>query len=73
LQAVPEGQTEAARHSAWVGRNRCSGKSALADPNWPSPFAETYLFIAFIYFVICFGISRYSAFLERRAGAGLTR
>lgn len=45
-----------------------SGKSALADPAWPSPFAETYLFIAAIYFTICFGISRYSAFLERRAG-----
>lgn len=45
-----------------------SGKSALADPAWPGPFAETYLFIAAIYFIICFSISRYSAFLERRAG-----
>jgi general L-amino acid transport system permease protein len=50
-----------------------SGKTALADPAWPSPFAETYLFIALIYFVICFGISRYSAFLERRAGVGQAR
>lgn len=50
-----------------------SGKSALADPAWPSPFAETYLFIAAIYFVICFGLSRYSAFLERRADVGRAR
>lgn len=41
-----------------------AGRSALADPAWPAPYAETYLFVAFIYFVICFGISRYSLFLE---------
>lgn len=50
-----------------------SGKSALADPAWPSPFAETYLFIAAIYFTICFGISRYSAFLERRTAEAEAR
>ncbi|WP_123150422.1 amino acid ABC transporter permease [Mesorhizobium delmotii] len=43
-----------------------AGKAALTDPDWPSPFAETYLFIAAIYFVICFGISKYSIFLEAR-------
>lgn len=50
-----------------------SGKAALTDPAWPSPFTETYLFIAAIYFVMCFGISRYSAFLERRASIGTAR
>lgn len=113
LQAVPEGQAEAAKALGlnWVRALRLvilpqalqkvippltntvivmvkntalvlvvglfdllsSGKSALADPAWPSPFAETYLFIALIYFVICFGISRYSAFLEHRASVGLAR
>lgn len=41
-----------------------AGRAALADPTWPSPYAETFLFIAAIYFVICFGISRYSLHLE---------
>jgi len=41
-----------------------SGRAALADPRWPGPYAETYLFVALIYFVICFGISRYAAWLE---------
>lgn len=49
-----------------------AGKAALTDPQWPSPFAETYLFIAAIYFVICFGISKYSTFLETRF-ANVTR
>lgn len=50
-----------------------SGRAALADPAWPGPYAETYLFVALIYFVICFGISRYALWLERRASHGETR
>jgi general L-amino acid transport system permease protein len=42
-----------------------SGRAALADPAWSAPYAETYLFIALIYFVICFGISHYALRLER--------
>ena len=42
-----------------------SGRTALADPAWPAPYAETYLMVALVYFAICFGISRYSSFLER--------
>lgn len=30
-----------------------AARAALTDPAWPSPFAETYFFIAAIYFVIC--------------------
>lgn len=41
-----------------------SGRAAATDPAWPAPYAETYLFIAAIYFVICFGISRYALRLE---------
>jgi general L-amino acid transport system permease protein len=48
-----------------------SGKAALADPLWPSPSAETYLFIAAIYFVLAFSFARFADFLERRGRAGL--
>ncbi|SBV31822.1 amino-acid transporter subunit; membrane component of ABC superfamily [uncultured Sphingopyxis sp.] len=43
-----------------------AGRAALADPEWPAPFAETYLFIAGIYFLLCFGISQYSRWIERQ-------
>ena len=43
-----------------------SGKAALADPAWSSPAAETYLFIAAIYFTLCFGFGRFADSLERR-------
>jgi general L-amino acid transport system permease protein len=50
-----------------------AGRATLADPDWPVPFAETYLLIALIYFAICFGISRYSLFLERHMTQGVRR
>lgn len=50
-----------------------SGRAALEDPAWPAPFAETYGFIALIYFVICFGVSRYALWLERQAQPGVQR
>ncbi|MDQ8732549.1 amino acid ABC transporter permease [Bradyrhizobium sp. LHD-71] len=43
-----------------------AGRSAATDPAWPAPYPEIYLFVASIYFVICYGISRYSLWLERR-------
>ena len=43
-----------------------SGRAAATDPAWPSPYSETYLFVGMIYFLICFGISRYSRWLEQR-------
>ncbi|RWK40941.1 amino acid ABC transporter permease [Mesorhizobium sp.] len=43
-----------------------AGRAAATDPEWPAPYAETYLFVALMYFLICFGISRYSLFLEQR-------
>lgn len=43
-----------------------SGKAALADPLWPSPSAETYLFIGGIYFSLAFAFARFADFLERR-------
>lgn len=50
-----------------------SGRAALTDPAWPTPYVETYLFIASIYFCICFGLSRYSMWLERRFKKGELR
>lgn len=47
-----------------------SARAALVDPAWPTPYAETYGFVAFVYFVICFGLSRYSMWLERHLQAG---
>lgn len=47
-----------------------SGKAALADPAWPSPSAETYLFIGAVFFVISFGFARFADFLERRGKVG---
>lgn len=50
-----------------------SGKAALADPAWPSPAAETYLFIGAIFFTISFGFARFADFLESRSRVATTR
>jgi general L-amino acid transport system permease protein len=50
-----------------------AGRAALVDPDWPAPYVETYMFVALIYFVICFGISRYSLSLERTMVQGVQR
>jgi ABC-type amino acid transport system permease subunit len=39
----------------------------LEIPAWASPAAETYLFIAAIYFGLAFSFARFADFLERRA------
>ncbi len=43
-------------------------RAALGDPNWLGFPTEAYLFAAFVYFVLCFAMSRYSQSLERRLG-----
>lgn len=43
-----------------------AGRAAATDPSWPAPYTETYLFVAAVYFAICYGISRYSLWLEAR-------
>ncbi|RWA75589.1 MAG: amino acid ABC transporter permease [Mesorhizobium sp.] len=47
-----------------------SAKAALADPEWPSPAAETFLFIGAIFFALSFSFARFADFLERRGPAG---
>lgn len=43
-------------------------RAAFADPNWatPSTLFTGFAFTGIIYFVFCFGMSRYSLFVERR-------
>ncbi|MDM0013225.1 amino acid ABC transporter permease [Variovorax sp. J22P168] len=52
-----------------VGLFELTGALGLAlggDPTWRPFYLEGYLFIAAVYWVLCFGLSRYSAWLERR-------
>lgn len=41
-----------------------AAKRALSDPNWLGFYKESYLFVALVYFVICFSVSRYSRHVE---------
>ena len=43
------------------------------DVVWRPFFLEGYLFVAFIYWLFCFGMSRYSLRVERRLAHGLVR
>jgi general L-amino acid transport system permease protein len=52
-----------------VGLFELTGALGLAlggDPTWRPFYLEGYLFIALVYWVLCFGLSRYSVWLERR-------
>lgn len=44
----------------------------LTDPNWSAPQTPTtgFAFAAFVYFLFCFGMSKYSLFMERRLDTG---
>ena len=50
-----------------------AAKTAVADAAWRGFSTEAYLFIAFIYFIFCFSISRYSQSLERQLQTGYQR
>jgi general L-amino acid transport system permease protein len=50
-----------------------AAKTAVADAAWRGFSIEAYLFIAVIYFIICFSISRYSQALEQRLATGQQR
>ncbi len=50
-----------------------AAKTAVADAAWRGFSTEAYLFIAFIYFIFCFSISRYSQSLERHLRTGHQR
>ena len=46
------------------------GRSSLADAEWSGLAREVYLFIAVFFFLCCFGMSRYSLYLERKLDTG---
>ena len=47
--------------------------AAKADPRWWGIYVEAYLFIAAIYFVFCFALSRYSRWVEAYLNTGMRR
>lgn len=48
-------------------------KSSVTDSRWLGLEHEAYFFIAIIYFVFCFGMSRYSIYLEGKLHTGHKR
>lgn len=47
-----------------------SANAAYGTGDWTFAFVEVYVFVAAIYFVFVFGLSRYGAYLERRMSSG---
>jgi general L-amino acid transport system permease protein len=43
-----------------------SGNAAFGTAEWNFASIEVYVFVAFIFFVFVFALSRYGAYLERR-------
>jgi general L-amino acid transport system permease protein len=43
-----------------------SGNAAIGNGEWGNQYVEVYVFLALIYFVFVFGLSRYGAWLEKR-------
>jgi general L-amino acid transport system permease protein len=50
-----------------------TANNALTDPNWQGFAAESYVFVAIIYWSFCFFMSRYSQMLEREFNKGRPR
>jgi general L-amino acid transport system permease protein len=56
-----------------VGLFELTGALSLAlggDPVWRPFYLEGYLFLALLYWTMCFGLSRYSAWIERQLALG---
>jgi general L-amino acid transport system permease protein len=49
------------------------GKRNLSDTTWQGLAAEMYLFLAVMFFIFCFAMSRYSLYLERKLDTGHKR
>lgn len=47
-----------------------SANAAYGTGDWTFAFVEVYVFVAAIYFIFVFGLSRYGAYLERRMAVG---
>ncbi len=50
-------------------------RAAFSDPSWATPTTlfTGFAFAGVVYFIFCFGMSRYSMFVERRTSAGRRR
>ncbi len=48
-----------------------SGNAAFSSGGWTSTYVEVYAFVALVYFVFVFSLSRYGAYLETRLRVGL--
>ncbi len=44
--------------------------TGMNDPTWRGAYVEAYAFVALIYFVFCYFMSRYSRYIETRLGRG---
>ncbi len=47
--------------------------SAIVDPDWPEVSTEGFIFAAFVFWIFCFSMSRYSINLERKLHTGHNR
>ncbi|MEH6822500.1 MAG: amino acid ABC transporter permease [Motiliproteus sp.] len=45
-------------------------QAALSDPKWLGYSIEGYAFVAFVFWIFCFSMSRYSQYLERKLNTG---
>lgn len=48
------------------------GRAALADTKWQGLSSEVYVFVAILFFIFSFGMSRYSLYLEKKLDVGYT-
>jgi len=47
-----------------------AAQAALTNPNWPGFSIEAYVYAAVLFWIFCFGMSRYSQHLERKLHTG---
>ena len=50
-----------------------SGNAAFGSGEWTHAYVQVYVFVALVYFVLVFSLSRYGACLKRRMRAGFGR
>jgi len=48
-------------------------QAAFRDANWAGLSKEGYAFVAIVFFLFCFSMSRYSLYLERKLHTGHKR
>ena len=76
FRASSTASSRCSRTPRWCRSWRCSIcsdqlRASFADPVWATPTTlfTGFAFTGIIYFVFCFGMSRYSLFVERRLNA----